>query len=128
MNCPSRFIGRGLLIAALLCGGLMAASGQEAPDNTKVNKRDRSADRVTADQQKENANDREVSQQIRKALMNDKALSSYAHNVKVITQEGVVTLKGPVRSEEEKKAIEAKATEVAGRHRVNSEIEVKPEQ
>jgi hyperosmotically inducible protein len=132
MHCISRLMGRSLLIAGLMFGGLVAANAQQPstqqPDNTGVNKRDRQSDRVTADQQKENASDREISQQIRKALMNDKSLSTYAHNVKVITQDGTVTLKGPVRSEEEKKAIEAKATEVAGRHKVTSELEVKPEQ
>jgi osmotically-inducible protein OsmY len=46
--------------------------------------------------------------------MKDKALSSYAHNVKVIAQGGQVTLKGPVRSDDEKRAVEAQATEVAG--------------
>jgi osmotically-inducible protein OsmY len=58
--------------------------------------------------------------------MKDKSLSSYAHNVKIITQEGMVTLKGPVRSEEEKQAIEAKAKEVAGGDKVSSELVVKP--
>jgi hyperosmotically inducible protein len=58
---------------------------------------------VTADQQKENARDRELTQNIRRALMQDKTLSSYAHNVKVIAQGGQVTLKGPVRTEEEKR-------------------------
>ena len=58
--------------------------------------------------------------------MQDKSLSSYAHNVKIITQDGMVTLKGPVRSEEDKRAIEAKAKEVAGEDKVTSELEVKP--
>lgn len=60
--------------------------------------------------------------------MGDKSLSTYAHNVKVISQNGVVTLKGPVRSEEEKKAIESKAMEVVGSGgKVNDEMSVKPE-
>ena len=58
---------------------------------------------MTADQQKENAADRELTQKIRRALVQDKTLSTYAHNVKVIAQGRQVTLKGPVRSEEEKK-------------------------
>ena len=59
--------------------------------------------------------------------MADKSLSTYAHNVKVISQDGVVTLKGPVHSEDEKKSIESKATEVAGSSaKVNNEITVKP--
>jgi hyperosmotically inducible protein len=59
--------------------------------------------------------------------MKDKSLSTYAHNVKVVTQDGQVTLKGPVRSEDEKKAIEAKATEVAGDGKVTSELNIKPQ-
>ena len=90
------------------------AIAQAPADNTKVNKQDRAKDAATADQQKENATDREITQKIRQSLMDDKTLSTYAHNVKVITQDGQVTLKGPVRTEEEKKIVEAKATEVAG--------------
>ena len=57
---------------------------------------------------------------------NDKSLSTYAHNVKVITQNGQVTLKGPVRSDEEKRAIEAKAIAIAGENKVTSELDIKP--
>ena len=60
--------------------------------------------------------------------MNDKSLSTYAHNVKIITQEGQVTLKGSVRSESEKQTIETKATEVAGANKVTNELNVKPQQ
>jgi osmotically-inducible protein OsmY len=93
-------------------------------DNTKVNQRDRSASEPTADRQKENPADRQLAQQVRKALMKDKSLSTYAHNVKVVAQNGTVTLKGPVKSEEEKQAIEAKAAQVAGSDKVTSEIQV----
>ena len=58
--------------------------------------------------------------------MKDKALSSYAHNVKVIAQDGQVTLKGPVRSDDEKRVVEAKATEVAGAGHVINEMSVAP--
>ena len=100
--------------------GWAVSSAQEpsnAPpaDNTKTNQRDRNANEATADQQKENTSDRDITQQVRKAIMADKSLSTYAHNVKVITQNGMVTLKGPVRSEEEKKAIEAKGRRGGGR-------------
>src|SRR5690242_10974035 len=78
------------------------SSQQTAPDNTKTNKRDRAKDQSTADQQKENSTDRQLSQKIRSALMQNKALSTDAHNVKIITQNGQVTLKGPVRTQEEK--------------------------
>jgi len=59
--------------------------------------------------------------------MDDKSLSTYAHNVKIISQHGKVTLKGPVRSDEEKKSIEDKATEVAGAGNVTNQLTVKPE-
>lgn len=93
--------------AALVFGaGVPVVSAQNtAPDNTKVNKRDQNSAEPTADQAKENRSDREVMQEIRKAVVGDKSLSTYAHNVKIIAQDGKVTLKGPVRSEEEKNAI-----------------------
>jgi len=97
------------------------------PDNTKVNQRDRSKTEPTADQAKNQTNDREVMQKIRQSLMDDKTLSTYAHNIKVISQHGKVTLKGPVRSEEEKKTVEQKATDVAGAGNVTDEITIKPE-
>lgn len=96
-----------------------------APDNTGKNERDRDPSEATADQQKENSADLKLAQQIRKALVKDKSLSTYAHNIKVIAQNGVVTLKGPVKTEQEKQSIEAKAAEVAGgADKVKSEIEV----
>jgi osmotically-inducible protein OsmY len=104
-------------------------AGQDAPapaDNTKTNQRDQNPNEPTADQQKNNRSDRDITQQIRQAIMKDKSLSTYAHNVKIITQDGQVTLKGPVRSEDEKKAIEAKATEVAGENKVSNELDIKP--
>jgi hyperosmotically inducible periplasmic protein len=95
-----------------------------APDNTNVNKNDRDLKRQTADQQKENPSDRGLTQKIRRSITQDKALSSYAKNIKIISQNGTVTLRGPVRSEEEKSAIEAKANEVAGSGHVKSELQV----
>ena len=97
---------------------------QTAPDNTRTNRRDRSSDEPTADQQKTNSSDQTITQKIRRSITQDKGLSTYAHNVKIITQNGDVTLKGPVRSEEEKRAIEEKATSVAGAGHVTNEIEV----
>ena len=114
-------------IAALAAAPSFAAQTPQTPaDNTKVNTRDRAKTAVTADQQKENVNDRTVTQNIRKALMKEKSLSSYAHNVKIITMGGQVTLKGPVRSEEEKKIVEARAVEVAGEGHVVNQISIAP--
>jgi osmotically-inducible protein OsmY len=97
------------------------------PDNTKVNQRDKNPDEATADQQKMNASDRTLTAAIRKSVMADKSLSTYGHNVKIISQNGIVTLKGPVRSEEEAKSIMAKAAEAAGgRDKVVNQMSVKP--
>ena len=96
-----------------------------AADNTKVNQRDRSPAEATADRQKENPSDRQLAQQIRRALVKDKSLSSNAHNVKVIAQNGVVTLKGPVNSESEKQTVETTAAQFAGSDKVTSEIQVR---
>ena len=102
-----------------------ATSGQQPADNTKTNQRDRNQNEPTADQQKENSSDRVLAQQVRRALVKDKSLSTYAHNIKVIAQNGIVTLKGPVHSDEEKQAIESKAAEAAGgADKIKSEIDV----
>jgi osmotically-inducible protein OsmY len=134
LNC--RNIARTLLCGGLLLGGGLVARTQEpasqqaspAADNTKTNERDRDANQPTADQQKENRSDREITQQIRQSIVKDKSLSTYAHNVKIVTQNGQVTLKGPVRSEDEKREIESKAAEVAGQDKVSSELDIKPQQ
>jgi hyperosmotically inducible protein len=127
----STFAAGAIALGLLLGGGGFPAAAQDtkapAPDNTKVNKRDRSKAEPTADQGKNNVNDRDIMQKIRKSIMDDKDLSTYAHNVKIVSQNGKVTLKGPVRSEEEKKTIEQKAEEVAGAGNVTNEITIKPE-
>jgi hyperosmotically inducible protein len=99
---------------------------QPAPDNSKTNQRDQDNGAPTADQQKMNPADRDIAKRIRMALHNDKALSTYAHNIKIISQDGKVTLRGPVRTDEEKRAIEAKATAVAGEGNVTNQLEVAP--
>ena len=116
--------------AAILTGlcslNSISVNAQTPADDTKVKARDRAKGAVTADQQKENATDRQVAKRIRQSLMNDKSLSTYAHNVKVVSQGGQVTLKGPVRSEEEKRSVEAKAIEIAGVGHVTNEISIAP--
>jgi hypothetical protein len=118
----------GVMLIGVLSGatGSIAAQTQTRPDNTKVNTRDRAEGAVTADQQKENATDRDLAQKIRRSITRDKTLSTYAHNVKIVSQGGQVTLKGPVRSEQEKKDVEAKAVEMAGAGHVVNEISVAP--
>src|SRR6476469_367576 len=115
-----------LAVASALLVPLTPAGAQTPADNTKVNTRDQAKGAATADQQKENADDREITQKIRRALMNDKTLSTYAHNVKIVSVDGQVTLKGPVRTEAEKQTVEAKAIEVAGADRVTNQISIAP--
>ena len=123
-----RITALGITLGAMLvlAPGPVRAQDPVPADNTKVNQRDRKTGAVTADQQKETKNDREIAANIRKALMDSKDLSTYAHNVKIVSRNGMVTLKGPVRSEDEKKTVEAKATEIAGSGNVKSMITVKP--
>ncbi len=123
-----------LSASALILLGALSLPAQNAPttqpvpaDNTKVNERDRQSGAVTADQQKLNANDTKITKDIRAMVMKDKSLSTYAHNVKIVTQDGKVTLKGPVRSEEEKAAVEQMAKTVAGAANVSNEIEIAPD-
>lgn len=109
---------KGMILAIVLgaasWGAQRTDTGNVEPDNTKVNKQDRDASQPTADQQKNNASDIDLTKNIRRSIIEDKSLSSYAHNVKVITQNGTVTLKGPVKSEAEKSAIASKASALAG--------------
>lgn len=114
----------GLLVGPVFAGQAAAQSSPSA-DNTKVNKRDQKASEPTADQGKNNTSDRETMRKIRRAVVSDKSLSTYAHNVKIISEGGKVTLKGPVHTEEEKKTIEEKATEVAGAGNVTNDLTVK---
>ena len=119
------------LIHAVVFGSVLglaaSAAAQTAPDNTKVNKRDRADNAVTADQQKEDAADRELAKKIRAAITDDDTLSTYVHNVKVIVRDGKVTLKGPVRTAAEKTAVAAKATEIAGKDHVTNSLSVAPD-
>ena len=121
-----RVINTLLLSGACSLIALPAIAQQTPPDNTKVNQADRAKGAVTADQQKENATDRDLAKRIRQSVVADKSLSTYAHNVKIVSQGGQVTLKGPVRSEQEKQTVEAKAVEVAGAGRVVNEMSIAP--
>jgi hyperosmotically inducible protein len=100
-----------------------------APDNTKINERDEpggpnAGNAPTPTDQANDLADLSVTQQIRKALIADGSLSVEAQNVKVITSSGVVTLRGPVKSEAERAAVVAKARDLAGKNRVDDRIDV----
>jgi hyperosmotically inducible periplasmic protein len=114
----------------VFCASLMAApipqyqnNSQTAPDNTKKNKDQNSPN---ADQQKTSASDRAITQKIRKSVHDDASLSTYAHNIKIITQDGKVTLRGPVRSEDEKDNLQSEAVAVAGQENVTNQLEIAP--
>ena len=98
-------------------------AAEHAPDNTGRNVRDR-GDTVTSGDQSETEADRTLTQKIRKAVVADDSLSMTAHNVKIITVDGVVTLRGPVDSPKEKATVAAKAENVPGVKRVDNQIEV----
>ena len=118
-----KWIATAISAAFLICGqGGLLAQDKPAPDNTKVNK----TAKPTGDNAANAAGDRDIMQKIRKSVMDDKSLSSHAHNVKIIAKDGKVTLKGPVNSDEEKATIEKLANDVAGAGNVTNEITVKP--
>ena len=93
-------------------------------DNTARNERDRSQATAVPTDQAENVADREISANIRKAILADDSLSMDAHNVKIITSNGMVTLRGPVKSTHEKQMIETKAKEVNGVREVTNLLEI----
>jgi hyperosmotically inducible protein len=117
-----------MLATAMLFGGLAQAQTESAgkADNTAVNEAIVDTKGQTADQQSQAWSDRELTKTIRRAVVTDGTLSYYAHNVKIITKRGVVTLKGPVRSEEERMVLIKKASDIAGADKVIDEIEVAP--
>lgn len=120
------------MLATLLSCGLLAAgtsargAQQSAPDNSKTNQGDRDKSAVTADLQRMSAQDRELTRKIRAAITTDRSPSTYAHNVKIISRNGKVMLKGPVRSAEERAAVLSTANGIAGDGNVISEMEIAP--
>ncbi|HYE07132.1 MAG TPA: BON domain-containing protein [Planctomycetota bacterium] len=101
-----------------------AAAEGKAPDNTAVNKRDQNDGALTPINQAENSADIATTAGIRKAVVGDDALSQTAKNVKIITNGGKVTLRGPVKSTDEKTKIKATAEKIAGAGNVDDQLEV----
>ncbi|MGI4757741.1 MAG: BON domain-containing protein [Janthinobacterium lividum] len=116
-----------LASACILMLGLSAipalAQTQAAPDNSGNNRVQNRTE--TADQGKNDKLDRMMTAKIRRAVVADKSLSMYAHNIKIVVVGGAVTLKGPVHSEAEKQTVAEKATQVAGTGKVDNQITVK---
>jgi osmotically-inducible protein OsmY len=116
------------LFSALVVLGPVAMAQDStpvAPDNTAVNARDRAAGSVTAGQQSNTKSDEELSRKIRRAVVKDNSLSAMAHNVKIVTVDGSVTLRGPVKTQDEKDSIVRLAQTIAGPDKVDNQLEVK---
>ncbi len=110
--------------AARTGAGTGSSAQNVAADNTGRNERDRNDVAVTPMDQSNDPGDLELTQKIRKAVVADDGLSTNAHNVKIIAAEGVVTLRGPVNSADEKAKVEATAERIAGAKNVRSQLEV----
>ncbi len=95
-------------------------------DNSKSNKVDPSNAQMTPEQQKNDSSDLSLTQRIRKNVIADKTLSTYAHNIKIVAVDGSVTLNGVVRTEEDKTKVSAIAAEVAGKEHVVNKLKVAP--
>jgi len=113
----------------LLSFSFFAATSFSAPakvDNSNINKRDRNDGALTADDQmKGTKSDVETTRVIRREITNDKSLSTYAHNIKIVTHEGQVTLRGPVKSEDEKMKVASIAKRAAGDSvTLNNDLEI----
>ena len=118
------FVLGGLAGSVQLAVQAQAPPAQNAPDNTGRNVRDRGGATLTPGDQSETEADRTLTQRIRQAVVADDALSMTAKNVKIITVHGVVTLRGPVKTIEEKRTIEATAQQIAGADKVDSQLEI----
>ena len=119
-----RIVAAALVAVALTAWGPASRAADYPADNSGKNVRDRQDSSRTPGDQSSNKSDLAITQAIRKAVVADKALSTNAHNVKIITANGVVTLRGPVSSPEEKETIAAKARRVAGVKSVDNKLEI----
>jgi osmotically-inducible protein OsmY len=99
-------------------------AAQSAPDNSGRNKRDRGGDTLTLGDQGNSQQDVDLTKRIRQQVVKDDQLSTMAHNVKIITMNGVVTLRGPVKTPDEKQRVVAMAEKIAGQGHVKDHLEV----
>lgn len=116
-----------LLLACLSTVSLaaMAADDKTKPDNTAINQRDRSGETETSGDQSNGSADLKITQSIRQALVKDSELSMTAKNVKIITNNGQVTLRGPVKNAQEKARIDQLAKSAAGGAKIDDQLDVK---
>ena len=119
---------RTLLVLACLSTvsvAAMAADDKTKPDNTAINERDRSRETQTSGDQSNSSADIKTTQAIRQALMKDSELSTTAKNIKIITNNGQVTLRGPVKNAQEKAKIDQLARSAAGGAKIVDQLDVK---
>ena len=117
-----------LALACLTAFGLTALTADDKtvePDNTAANQRDRSGETKTSGDQSNSSADLKTTQAIRQALMKDGGLSMTAKNIKIITASGQVTLRGPVKTAEEKARIDQLAKSAAGGAKIDNQLEIK---
>ena len=112
------------LVPAGIGTSFAQANPNTAPDNSAVNQRDRDQQNLTPIDQSNKPEDVKMTREIRRAIVKDDQLSMDAKNVKIITVDGAVTLRGPVKTEQEKADIAAKAAQLAGDSNVHNELEV----
>lgn len=103
----------------------MAPASASSVANTGVNKRDRNSQRMTPFDQPNDKADVSLAAAVRQAIYKDKSLSMSAHNLKLIAAKGVVTLRGPVASAEEKSRVESTVKAVAGVSSVDNQLDAK---
>jgi hyperosmotically inducible protein len=113
------------LAAAVGVVGCNKSADRVDADDTKKNERDKNTQTKTPVDQGENKADLEITKEIRKDVVGKDGLSQSAKNVKIVTKDGVVTLRGPVKSEDEKSTIVSVAEKAPGVKRVDNELEVK---
>jgi len=119
---------RALLVVAtvsIISLAALAADEKTNPDNTAINKRDRSGETNTSGDQSNTSADLKTTQAVRQALMQDDELSTTAKNIKVITANGQVTLRGPVKTAQEKEKIDQVAKSAAGGAQIVNQLDVK---
>jgi len=110
---------------AVAAGDAETRSMEAAPaDDTARNVRDQGGETPTADTQSHDPADLEVTRRIREAIVKNDRLSTSAHNVKIITNAGIVTLRGPVVSEEERATVAATALHIDGVKRIDNQLEI----
>jgi hyperosmotically inducible protein len=112
-------------LSALSLAALAADDEKAKPDNTATNERDRSGETKTSGDQSNNSADLKITQAIRRALMKDRELSTTAKNIKVVTANGQVTLRGPVKTAQEKAKVDQIARSAAGGAQIDDQLEVK---